>query len=131
MSLNVFHAPVKLAEGSWDSERERFGQRCIDLIGRYVPNLRDILIGHRFLSPQDLEDEFGLLDANILHLDVTPANMFGLRPLPGWSEYRMPVDGLYLCGSGTWPGGTVTGLPGHNASRQILNDLRQRSAITG
>jgi len=131
MSLNVFHAPAKLAEGSWDSERERFGQRCIDLIGRYVPNLRDILIGHRFLSPQDLEDEFGLLDANILHLDVTPANMFGLRPLPGWSEYRMPVDGLYLCGSGTWPGGTVTGLPGHNASRQILNDLRQRSAITG
>jgi phytoene dehydrogenase-like protein len=129
MSLNVFHAPVKLAEGCWDNERERFGQHCIDVVHRYVPNLRDILIDHRFLSPQDLEQEFGLLDANILHLDVTPANMFGLRPLPGWSGYAMPINGLYLCGSGTWPGGTVTGVPGHNASRQILNDLVQRRAL--
>ena len=131
MSLNVFHAPVKLAQGSWETERERFGQHCIDLIRGYIPNLRDILIDHRFLSPLDLEREFGLLDANIMHLDVTPANMFSLRPLPGWSDYAMPVTGLYLCGSGTWPGGTVTGVPGHNASRQILKRLRQPVVLNG
>ena len=88
-----------------------------------MPNLKDILLDHRALSPSDLESEFGLLDANIMHLDMMPARMFGLRPRARISDYRTPIQGLYLCGSGTWPGGTVSGIPGHNASQQILGDL--------
>ncbi len=124
LSVNVWHAPVDLSQGDWSSERERFGQRCIDIMSQYMPNLKQLISAHRFLSPLDLENEFGLLDANINHLDIMPAHMFGLRPLAGWSSYRMPLKGLYLCGSGTWPGGTVSGVPGHNASQQILIDLQ-------
>lgn len=127
LSVNVWHAPVKLRDSSWDVEREKFGMRCIDIMSRYMPGLKDLISDHRFLSPLDLENEFGLLDANINHLDVMPAHMFGLRPLPGHSAYRMPVEGLYLCGSGAWPGGTVSGVPGHNASQQILSDLQGRT----
>lgn len=124
MSLNVWHAPTCLRDGDWATEREQFGQRCIDLLAGYIPNLKDIIGGHRFLSPADLEAEFGLLDANIMHLDMMPARMFGLRPLAGWADYATPVAGLYLCGSGAWPGGTVSGLPGHNASQRILDQAR-------
>ena len=124
LSVNIWHAPTELAHSTWKEEREKFGQRCIDVMHEYIPNLKDILLDHRFLSPQDLEDEFGLLDANIMHLDMTPSRMFGLRPLAGWADYRTPVRGLYLCGSGAWPGGTVSAVPGHNASRRILGDLR-------
>ena len=128
MSVNIWHAPTKLANGTWENERERFGLRCIDIMAEYIPNLKDIILDHRFLSPKDLEDEFGLLDANIMHFDMMPSRMFGLRPLAGWADYRTPVRGLYLCGSGAWPGGTVSAVPGHNASRQILSDLRSRAS---
>ncbi len=127
LSVNVWHAPVQLRDGSWAQERERFGKRCIEIMSQYMPGLKDLISDHRFLSPLDLENEFGLLDANINHLDVMPAHMFGLRPLPGHAAYRMPVEGLYLCGSGAWPGGTVSGVPGHNASQQILADIPDRS----
>ena len=129
MSVNIWHAPTVLAHGTWEHERETFGQRCIDVMAEYIPNLKDIITDHRFLSPQDLEDEFGLLDANIMHLDMMPARMFGLRPLAGWADYRTPVHGLYLCGSGAWPGGTVSGVPGHNASRRILRDLAENQTL--
>ena len=85
--------------------------------------MRDRIVEQRFWSPADLEAEFGLPGANITHLDMTPRHMFGLRPLPGFSDYRSPIEGLYACGSSTWPGGTVTGAPGHNASRRVLADL--------
>ena len=124
MSANIFHAPNELSEGSWDTERDRFGERCIDVLEEYLPGLRDRIVDRRFWSPADLEAEFGLPGANITHLDMTPRHMFGLRPLAGFSDYRSPVAGLYNCGSSTWPGGTVTGAPGHNASRRVLADLR-------
>ena len=122
MSLNIFHAPTKLTDGNWDSQREPYAAQCIELISQYIPNLPDIIIDQKALSPADLEREFGLLDGNIMHLDMMPRHMFGLRPVAEWSHYRTPVDGLYLCGSGAWPGGTVSGIPGHNASMQILKD---------
>ena len=123
VSANIFHAPIELAEGSWDTERERFGEHCIKVLGEYMPGLEDRIIARRFWSPADLQREFGLPGANITHLDMTPRHMFGLRPLPGFSDYRTPIPGLYTCGSSSWPGGTVTGVPGHNASRKILADL--------
>lgn len=123
LSANIFHAPRELAEGSWDTERERFGEHCIKVLGDYMPGIEDRIIERRFWSPADLEREFGLPGANIAHLDMTPRHMFGLRPLPGFSDYTTPIAGLYTCGSSSWPGGTVTGVPGHNASQKVLADL--------
>lgn len=125
MSLNMFHAPPTLRDGDWSTERDKFGDRIIDVLAEYMPDLKDKLLHKRFWSPDDLKEEFGLIGGNIAHLDMTPRRMFGLRPIAGWSQYRTPVSGLYLCGSGTWPGGTVTGIPGHNASQQILKDLNR------
>ena len=123
LSANIFHAPNELSEGSWSAERDRFGEHCIDVLETYLPGLKDRIVDRRFWSPADLEAEFGLPGANITHLDMTPRYMFGLRPLAGFSDHRSPIAGLYNCGSSTWPGGTVTGAPGHNASRRVLGDL--------
>lgn len=123
MSLNIFHAPYRLAQGDWSTEREAFAECCIDAVSQYVPNLRQIIIDKRIWSPKDLEDEFGLVEGNISHGDMVPSRMFSMRPLVGWSDYRTPVAGLYLCGSGVWPGGLVSGLPGHNASHRALADI--------
>ena len=123
LSANVFQAPMELAEGNWDSERERYGDHCIKVLEEYMPGLGNLIIDKRFWSPVDLEREFGLPASNIAHLDMTPRHMFGLRPLPGCADYTTPIRRLYLCGASCWPGGTVTGVPGHNASRRILGDL--------
>lgn len=123
MSLNVFHAPYELAESDWETERERFGERVIEVLAGLIPNLPDIITDRRFWSPVDLETQFGLTGGNITHGDMLPNNMFDQRMPEGWNDYRMPVDGLYLCGSAAWPGGLVTGIPGYNASRTLLADL--------
>jgi phytoene dehydrogenase-like protein len=123
MTLSVFHAPYRLAEGSWSTERDRFAQVIIDKVAEYVPNLKDSITGVRAWSPQDIETEFGIHRGNITHGDILPANHFSLRPIAGWSDYRTPVRGVYLCSVGTWPGGNVSGIPGHNAAHQVLRDL--------
>lgn len=125
MSINIFHAPYRLAEGNWESEKERFGEYCIKVLSEYIPNLLDIIIARRFWSPVDIEREYGLLEGNITHGDMLPGRMFSMRPAEGLSSYATPVEGLYLCGSGVWPGGYVSGLPGHNASHKLLADLRK------
>ena len=124
MSVNVFHAPYELGAEHWATEKDRFGQLCIDTLAEYIPNLADIIVDQRFWSPVDLETEFGLRGGNVSVGDMMPDNMFDLRPLRGLSDYRTPVRGLYLCGSAVWPGGLVTGVPGHNASHIVLDDLR-------
>ena len=130
MSLNIFNAPRDLAAGSWDTERDRFGNHCIDVLSEYMPTLKDMIIDTRFWSPLDLEQEFGLLGGNIAHLDMSPRYMFGLRPMFELADYRSPIEGLYSCGSSVWPGGTVTGIPGHNASQTILKDrARDRTRL--
>lgn len=125
MSLNINHAPYDLSEGDWTAERDRFGKHCIDILSGFISNLKDIIVDYRFWSPRDLEDELGLVGANITHGDMLPGTMFSMRPIAGWSDYRTPIRGLYLCGVGTWPGGFVSGIPGHNAGHQVLNDLRE------
>ncbi len=132
VSVNAWFFPYHLAEGSWETEREVVGRRIVDLLSEYIPSLRRSVVATKFYSPLDIEREFGLLEGNFSHIDMTPQHGFSLRPVAGLAHYRTPVHGLYLCGSGTWPGGTVTGVPGFNAGHQVLRDLaRQRGAAPG
>jgi phytoene dehydrogenase-like protein len=126
-SLFVQHVAPKLPGGrSWaDScERERFAEVVIDTVTRHAPNFRESIIARQLLSPLDLEREFGLVDGDIFHGQMGLDQIFSARPVLGYADYRMPLDGLYLCGAGAHPGGGVTGLPGRNAAREILRDFR-------
>jgi phytoene dehydrogenase-like protein len=124
MSIFAQYAPYRLAEGQWDdAARAAFVERAISLLEQYAPNIRGAIEGVHALSPLDLEREYGLTGGNIFHGDLRLDQLFSLRPVAGWARYATPIRGLYLCGSGTHPGGGVTGAPGHNAARVIL---RQR-----
>jgi phytoene dehydrogenase-like protein len=129
LSINAWFYTPDLAGTTWATERDAVARNLIDHMTRYIPSLKRSIIAQTCYSPDDLEREYGLLGGNFAHLDMTARHMFGLRPLPELSGYRTPVRGLYLCGAGTWPGGTVTGLPGHNASHQALRD-RSRTTRT-
>jgi phytoene dehydrogenase-like protein len=111
---------------SWDDEKERAADLVIDTVTRYVPNFRASILGRTILSPLDLERTFGLIGGDIFHGALTLDQLYSARPVLGYADYRSPIRGLYLCGSGAHPGGGVTGLPGHNAAREILRDLRRR-----
>jgi phytoene dehydrogenase-like protein len=124
LSLNVWYAPYHLREGDWATEKHRFAERCFDRLAEYVPNIRSLVSDYRCFSPEDLEREFGLVEGHQLYGDMTPQHMFSLRPVAGLSDYRTPLAGLYLSGSGTWPGGFITGIPGHNAAQRVIGDLR-------
>ena len=123
VSIWALWAPVRPAEGSWETRRQEMGERMIDLLTEYAPNFRRAMVDWMLLTPPDIEARVGLTDGNIRHLDLVPAQLLGRRPLPGWAHYRTPITGLYLCGAGTHPGGEVTGAPGHNAAHAILKDL--------
>ena len=125
MSLFVQYGPYKLKEGTWDQVREKVGDDIIDTLAEYAPNIKRAIIAREVLSPYDLEKVFGLTEGNIFHGEMTPDQLFFLRPAPRWAQYRTPVRGLYLCGSGAHPGGGVMGAPGRNASREILRDLKR------
>ena len=121
-----------LSDGrSWDSCRELAAETIIDTVTKYAPNFRDSIIAKQIHSPLDLERKFGLVAGDIMHGRLSLDQMFSTRPQPGFAEYRMPVKGLYLCGSGAHPGGGVTGAPGHNAARAILADRRWRFSAKG
>jgi phytoene dehydrogenase-like protein len=94
----------------------------------YAPNIKRIVRHRQVLSPLDLEREYGLTGGSIFHGELSLDQMFFMRPLGGWAEYRTPIRGLYLCGSGAHPGGGVIGAPGHNAARELLRDCRLRRA---
>ena len=122
MSCFVQYAPYHLRGGSWDAERESFGDTVIDTIAEHAPNIRDIVLHRQVLTPLDLEREFALTEGNIFHGELSLDQLFFLRPVPGWARYRSPVRGLYLCGSGAHPGGGIMAAPGRNAARAVLED---------
>jgi phytoene dehydrogenase-like protein len=127
--LSVFaqYAPYRLADGPWDENRKMaFVDRVIGLLERYAPNIRGAVEHVHALSPLDLEAEYGLTGGNIFHGDLRLHQLFSLRPVAGWARYATPIEGLYLCGSGTHPGGGVTGAPGHNAAKVILQQASGR-----
>jgi len=124
-SLFVQHVAPHLPGGrSWDEARDEFADLVIDEINAYAPNFKASIIARQVLSPLDLERRFGLIDGDIFHGQLSPDQLFWMRPLLGHADYRMPVARLYLCGSGAHPGGGVSGAPGHNAAREIIRDLQ-------
>ncbi|MDE2295212.1 MAG: NAD(P)/FAD-dependent oxidoreductase [Gammaproteobacteria bacterium] len=125
-SLFCQHVAPALPDGSsWDDRREQVADVMIDLVDSYAPNFKQSILGRQILSPLDLERTFGLVGGDIFHGALSLDQLFSARPMLGHADYRGPVPGLYLCGSGTHPGGGVTGAPGHNAAREILADFRR------
>ncbi|MGB5344753.1 MAG: NAD(P)/FAD-dependent oxidoreductase [Woeseia sp.] len=120
----VQYLPYTLQNGSWDEQRDQLGDRVTELIGEYSPGFAASVIARRVYTPADLEAVFGITEGNIFHGDISLEQMFFMRPLPNWAHYRTPIDGLYLCGAGTHPGGGVTGAPGYNAAHAILQGTR-------
>jgi len=120
------YGPYELREGSWDDGgREEFARRALAAIGEHAPKLEDSVEHVEVLAPRDIEERFGLIGGNIMQGELTPDQMFSFRPIPNFGDYRTPVAGMYLCGSGTHPGGGVMGVPGRNAASVILRDHKR------
>jgi phytoene dehydrogenase-like protein len=126
MTCFVQYVPYHLRQGTWDEKRDLLGDRVVKKIAEYAPNVPGAVVARQVLTPLDLERTYGLTEGNIFHGDLALEQLFFMRPVPGWSQYRTPIAGLYLCGAGAHPGGGVTGAPGHNAAFQVLRDLRRR-----
>ena len=125
-SLFCQHVAPQLPNGeSWDAHREQVADLMIDTVNTHAPNFKAAVLGRQIFSPLDLERTFGLIGGDIFHGALQLDQMFSARPMLGHGNYRGPVPGLYMCGSGTHPGGGVTGAPGHNAAREIIADFRK------
>lgn len=121
------HPDVASVTGrTWDDLRDQVADVMIESVDAVAPNFRRSILGRRVLSPLDLEREFGLTGGDIFHGALSLDQLFSARPVLGNANYRAPINALYMCGSGTHPGGGVTGVPGHNAAREILRDVRRR-----
>ena len=122
MSCFVQYAPYELSEGSWDEKREAFGDAVVDTLSEYMPNLKDIILHRQVLTPLDIERTTGLSEGNIFQGELSLSQLYFLRPAAGLAKYRTPVRSYYQCGSGTHPGGGITGAPGRLAALEILKD---------
>jgi phytoene dehydrogenase-like protein len=123
LSISAQYAPYRLKRGDWNSRREEFGDAVLKTLSTYAPDLGNLVLQRQILTPPDIEEKFGLTGGHIFQGEHALDQLFTFRPLLGWARYRTPIKGLFLCGSGTHPGGGVTGAPGFNASREILKDL--------
>jgi phytoene dehydrogenase-like protein len=128
LSCFVQYAPYKLAQGTWDDQKEAFGDNVINTIAEYAPNIKDIIVGRQVLTPLDLEREFGLTQGNIFQGELSLEQLFFLRPVAGWAYYRTPIRNLYMCGSATHPGGGIMGANGRIASQVILKGWKGDSS---
>jgi len=123
MSMFVQYAPYELAEGTWDDQREAFGDRCVEMLARYAPNVPDAILHRQVLTPLDMERTYGLTGGNIFQGAMSMSQLFSLRPVAGWADHRTPIKGLYLCGAASHPGGGVMGACGRNAAHEMLRDM--------
>ena len=128
LSCFVQYAPYKLAQGTWDDQKQAFGDNVINTIAEYAPNIKDIIVGRQVLTPLDLEREFGLTQGNIFQGELSLEQLFFLRPVAGWAYYRTPIHNLYMCGSATHPGGGIMGANGRIASQVILKEWKGGSS---
>jgi phytoene dehydrogenase-like protein len=120
------YGPYELRDGSWDDGgRDEYAARVLKALGEFAPNLEPSVEYLEVLAPKDIEERFGLIGGNIMQGELSPDQLFSFRPIPNYGDYRTPVAGLYLCGSGTHPGGGVMGVPGRNAASVILRDHKR------
>jgi phytoene dehydrogenase-like protein len=124
MSIYMQYAPYKL-KGDWESQRKALGQTVVQTLAQYAPNLPELILTHQIITPQDLEDIYGLTGGQIFHGDLALDQFFTMRPLLDWARYKTPIENLYLCGSGTHPGAGLTGGSGVNAAREIARHLKK------
>lgn len=124
MGIFLQYTPYRLVEADWHTAKDKYADKVMDLVEEYAPGFKNLVLARQVLSPLDLEETFGLTGGNIFHGEMDVGQLFFLRPVPGWACYRTPIRSLYLCGSGTHPGGGVMGAPGYNAAREILADWR-------
>lgn len=120
MSVWMQSAPYHLRESNWNQLRDSLGDTVVNIIESYAPGFKNSILHRQVLTPLDLEQTYGLDEGHPYHAELALDQLFFMRPVPGWSRYRTPIENLYLCGSGTHPGGGVTGLPGRYAAREIL-----------
>ena len=119
------HAPYTLSDGEWtDKKKEAFADRVVEAIERFAPGLSSRITHRQILMPPDLERIYGLPQGHIFHGELSLNQMYVMRPIPGFADYRTPVKNLYMCGSGTHPGGGVFGVPGYNAAGEMLRDRK-------
>ncbi len=129
MSCFVMYAPYHLAESDWDAEREALGDTVEATLEEFFPGFRELIEHREVVTPLDIERRVGLSEGNIFAGELFASQLFLNRPAPGWNQYRTPVRGYYQCGSGTHPGGCVSGGPGRLAARQLLGDLGVTGAV--
>lgn len=129
INLFIQYTPYQPSDGSWQDAayRESFAKRCFSLIDEYAPGFSSSILGYDMLTPPDLEREIGLTGGNIFHGAMGLDSLFLMRPVKGWSNYRTPLQGLYLCGSGAHPGGGVMGAPGRSAAHVVIEDIKKKS----
>ncbi|HVY99733.1 MAG TPA: NAD(P)/FAD-dependent oxidoreductase [Dongiaceae bacterium] len=130
MSLACKYYPYDLSGGrKWADIKEAVADSIVDIVAFHFPNIKDLIVGRQVLTPFDLEQVLGLTRGDIFHGAHQPHQLFSMRPHPKAAQYRTPIKALYLCGSGSHPGGGVTGGPGHNAAHRVIKDLKRGSAV--
>lgn len=123
VSIFVQYASYNMpAHGDRDQQRDAFGNAVIDTLAEFAPNIKELILHKQVLTPWDIEDKAGLTEGNIFHGELTLDQLFFLRPVPGWANYRTPIRNYYQCGSGVHPGGGITGGPGRLAALEIVKD---------
>ncbi len=120
MSVYVLFAPYHLKHGDWNAMRELFADQVIQTIEQYAPGFGDSILHRQVITPLDLENTYGLTEGHIHHGELSLDQLFFMRPVPGFSRYKTPIQGLYMCSAAAHPGGGVTGIPGSLAAREIL-----------
>jgi len=125
MSIYMQYAPFKLKNSDWESQRVALGDTVVKTLAQYAPGLPQLILSHQIITPQDLEDTYGLTGGHIFHGELSLDQFFTMRPLLDWARYHTPIKNLYLCGSGTHPGAGLTGGSGANAAREILKHLKK------
>ena len=126
MSIYMQYAPYKLRNADWDSQRDVLGDVVVNTLAEYASDLPGKIEAREVITPKDLEQTYGLTGGHIFHGELALDQLFTMRPLLDWAQYRTPIKSLYLCGSGTHPGNGLTGGSGANAAREIVKDLRKR-----
>jgi phytoene dehydrogenase-like protein len=120
MSVWMQSAPYQLRESNWNNQRDVLGDALVNVIENYAPGFKNSILHRQVLTPLDLEQIYGLTGGHPYHAEIALDQIFFMRPVPGWARYGTPIENLYLCGSGTHPGGGITGLPGYYAAKRIL-----------